>query len=460
MTSAFRGLVLVLLFAQVAAAQDLTLARVLALSRRACPDLRAAGARAAAADFLLARARKEIYPSLALNVNYQASNNALRKFTFLLAQNVLDPAQLFGAAPSVDNLTGQLHADYLIYNGGARAAEIRSAEAGSEAAAGSEEALRNRVMYQVAEAYYRLVQARELVGVRGESVELVRRELANVRAQIASNSAVQADALAVELKLSEVEEGLITAHTAAKLSRAVLENVIGARLQGEPPATLEAAPWAPHVAAIEAAARALEDGDGPAPLEAIAEAGRRRGELVEADGQRRAAAARLEVARAARSPTLGVSADLETNAGDLTAARATYFVGLAMSLKLFDFGRIRTDIRRAEADLAAALAAHERARLDVELDVRRALLSYQDARAKLAVTGASVNNSRENLSLVESRYRNQMITITQLFDAHVAVSDARVRAATARAELQIAAVGVERAIGRLAALSREVLGAP
>src|SRR5581483_8078698 len=81
-----------------AARAPLTLARAFAIARRANPDLQEAAARADAADGVLARARAELYPTLAFNSNYQASDNPLRKFTFLLAQNVLNPVTLFNSA--------------------------------------------------------------------------------------------------------------------------------------------------------------------------------------------------------------------------------------------------------------------------------------------------------------------------------------------------------------------------
>ena len=436
----------------------LTLSGALALARRANPDLKEAAARADAADSLLSRARAELYPSLAVNVNYQASDNPLRKFSFLLAQNVLNPATLFAAAPSVDNLQGELHAQYLIYSGGARPAQIRTARMETRAAQDARDALGNRVMFQVAEAYLRVYQARELVTVRREAVDLVKSQLETVNAQVRANSAVRADALTVELHLSEVEEALISARTALALGRAVLENVTGAALSGyELPQTLEPPPWTAHVAKTEAAAARLEQSDEPAPAEAIAEAGQLRGELAQAADQERSAEARVEVAKAARRPTLGLSADYDTNTGDLTATRGTYFVALAFSVNVFDAGRARADPRQAQAALEAAVAHNQRARLDIELDVKRALLAYRDARAKLAVSSAAVASARENLGLVESRFRNQVITVTQLLDAQVALTEARVKSTTARTDLDIAAVGVERAIGRMSAFSREAL---
>lgn len=442
----------------VLAPPPLTLALALEATRQSNPDLEEAAKRVTSADYILERARAELYPQLTFNANYQASNNALRKFSYLLGQNVTNPNLLFNAGPSEDNLDLQLHATYMIYNGGAREAQIRGAVASSEAAAASLEALRNRMTYQVAEAYYRYFQARDLLAVRREAVDLVKSQLETVRAQIAANSAVRADALAIELHLAQVQQGLITAQTTLALSRAVLESVVGVRLRaGELPEIPDSAPWAEHVAKIEAAAHRYEDPNDPTTIDAISEADQNRAELEQSEGGRRAAEAKLDIALAARRPTVAISADMDTIFSELDQTRATYFVALAVSLNVFDFGRIKSDIKHAEAELSAALSKHQRTRLDIELDVRRALLGLEDAKSKLAVSRSAVANARENLSLTESRYRNQMITVTNLFDAQVAATEARVSVATARAEVDIAAVNVERAIGRLSEFSREVL---
>ncbi len=94
-------------------------------------------------------------------------------------------------------------------------------------------------------------------------------------------------------------------------------------------------------------------------------------------------------------------------------------------------------------------AREQRLVLDVELDVRRAYLQLNDAEERLKVTTQAIGQAEESLREIEVRYRGQTATITELVDAQVALSNARVRRTNAQADLEIARASLERAIGRL-----------
>jgi outer membrane protein len=84
--------------------------------------------------------------------------------------------------------------------------------------------------------------------------------------------------------------------------------------------------------------------------------------------------------------------------------------------------------------------------------VRKTFLQLKDARERLGVTTASVGRLEENLGQTESRYRQQSATGTELLEARVLLSDARVRSISARAEVEIARASLNRAVGRLSNL--------
>ena len=62
-------------------------------------------------------------------------------------------------------------------------------------------ALQNQLVFRVAEAYYRVLQARELVEVRGEAVAQVEQHLEIVASRFRNETAVQSDVLTVEVQL-------------------------------------------------------------------------------------------------------------------------------------------------------------------------------------------------------------------------------------------------------------------
>jgi outer membrane protein TolC len=438
-----------------AAPGELTLAEAIKLTLDANPDLQSAVERTQIAEEALANARAQFFPTLAFNQEYQVANNPLRKFVFQLEQGVDNPQNLFPLPNAVDIYHAQLHYQHDLYAGGLRLARARAAEAERDAEMCSLQAVRNKLVFQVAEAYYRLFQARALVSVRREAVTQVESELKAVRSRFAANTVVRSDVLRVEVRLAEVREALITSINAQELALAVLENVVGMRLGDRRlPKRLPPAPWSEHVDRAEAAVAAVTAAANGPPGEveaAVAEAVEHRPELGEVANRKLAAEHRVRAAKAGKYPTVGFVGDYDAFYGDFRSTDS-YFFGLAFSLNLFDGGRTKSNVRQAQAQVREICARQQRAKLDVELDVRRAYLQLKDARERQRLTATVVTNAEEALRQVESRFRGESATTTELLDAQVLLSDARVRATSVAADVEIARASLERAVGRLAAL--------
>jgi outer membrane protein len=435
---------------------ELSLLEVVQMALAANPDLQSARERTQYAEQVLARARADFFPTLGFNENYQSSNNPLRKFTFLLSQGVSNPNQLFNPPDVLDNFHSQLQLQQDVYNGGLRVARTLSAEADRVASIHTLSAARNRIVFQVAEAYYHLFQARDLVKVRKESVEQVEKQLETVKSRFKAQTATRSDVLMVELRLAEEREGQITARNAFELAWAVLENVAGVPLANRAlPEQLPPAPWADHVdrvlAAIEQAGTGSESEKlNAAVQEAIAE----RPELSAIGSRIQSAQHLVRAAASGKYPSVAFVGDYDVFTGDFRAqtTQHSYFIGLALSLNIFDGGRTRTSVRQAQARVRELSAQERRARLDIMLDVRRAYLQFKDASERLRVARVAVVSAQESLRSVESRYASQTATVTELLASQVILSDARVKVSNGQAEVEVARAALERAIGRLATL--------
>jgi outer membrane protein len=242
------------------AAGELTLLEVINFARVANPDLRTASERLQLADALLARARAEFYPRLGVGEDYGVTNNPVNVFSFLLNQGQLSLSRDFNHPPTLGNFHTQALVQQGLYTGGRRLAQARSAEAQRDAAGLALAAVQNELVFRVAEAYYRLLQARDLVEVREAAVKQVQQHLEIVKVREKAGTAVKSDVLTVEVRLAEAQEALITARNQVELAWAVLENVTGTTVARRPlPKEVPAAPWAEHVGQVEVAvAEALQ----------------------------------------------------------------------------------------------------------------------------------------------------------------------------------------------------------
>ncbi len=406
------------------------------------PDLRAAEQQVEVADAVLARARSEFYPRLGLSQGYAVTNNPAQAFVYLLEQGRLGPNVNLANPGVVQDFQTQLLVEQGVYAGGRRTAETRAAAANHQAASFGLAAARNAMVFRVAEAYYRVFQARELVSIRRESVGRVERHLEIIRARYQAGAAVRSDVLAVEVQLAEVREAQITARHQLELARAVLENVCGARFDRHVlPRELPAAPWSGRVRGLE---------------QAVAEARSRRPEAGAMTSQVQAAGQEVLAARAGRRPTAALQADYDVFTPDFARANDSWFVGVVVQCTLFDGRRTHNDVRQAEARLQELRARRQRLLLDIELDVRRSWLQLENAKQRLEVTSQAIGQAREALRdrEIAEQFGSRGATVTELIDARVALSDALVRHTTALAEVEIARAALEQATGRL----REVVG--
>lgn len=127
-------------------------------------------------------------------------------------------------------------------------------------------------------------------------------------------------------------------------------------------------------------------------------------------------------------------------------AGAGAVVGLAVGLPLRDRGVAARDRARAEAAIAEAELAAVRRRVEAEvaaaLDVYRRLLDAAPAeRADLAARGAEIAR------IAQAAYREGAISQVEVLDAQRAHADARATAAAWAAELAIARIELNHALG-------------
>jgi outer membrane protein TolC len=417
-------------------AGELSLEETIDVAWAANPDLVSASQQVALAEATLARARAEFFPKLGFSESYMVSNNPVNAFTYQLNQAQLSLMQDFNNPGTLDDFDTQLRLEHRLYAGGRRSHQVHAADAQVAAGAFHLKTVRNQLVLRVAEAYYRLLQARDLVKVREEAVAQVEQHLEIVESRFRNESAVKSDVLTVEVRLAEVREALITAENQLQLAWVLLSNVVGTRVGPRPlPANIPPAPWQDHVTQVQAA---------------VDEALDARPEIHAFANRRQAASEQLLVAETGKRPDVDLVADYDVHTGDFRAGNDSFFVGVVFRLNLLDGGRTRAEIRQAEARLREIEAREQRLMLDIELDVHRAYLQLNEAQARLKVTEQAVVQAQESLREIEVRYRGQAAPITELVDSQVALSDARVRRTNAMADLEIARVALEAAMGRLA----------
>jgi len=408
---------------------------LIALANQSSPDIASARARIQIADAALAGARAEYRPRLIVSENYGVTDNPVQAFSFQLNQAQLTFAQDFNDPDTIDNFHTQLRLQQGLYAGHSRLEHEQAAAHGRTAACRDLQSLRNQLAFRVGQAYYRLLQARDLVEVRAEAVEQVRSHLEVVQTRVRAETAVESDELSVRVRLAEAKEGLIAADNDLELAWALVDNVVGIQVERSPlPVIIPETPWATDVDEVQLA---------------IAEAVSARPEVFGLGSRQAAAAAKIRAARAGKRARVDFVGDYDVHTGDFSSGNDSFFFGVLASIALFDGGRTNSSVAQAAGKLRELRARCRRLTLDIELDVRRAWLSLNSAEERLEVTEEAVVQAEASLRMVEVQYRGGAATITRLIDAQVALSDSQVRRTNAQADVEIARTDLARAMGRL-----------
>lgn len=248
---------------------------------------------------------------------------------------------------------------------------------------------------EVEEAYYSVLRAQNLIAVLEEALRVSRRQLEIAEERFARGTGTQAELLGAASQVAQNEANLAQAQGGYEIALLNFRRVLGVDF---------AEPIAPLASefAFEPYEVSLQDD--------IAFALERRIEILQA--------------------LLGVEAaqkQVELYENDYTPE-------LALEL--------------AKVALAKAHNGLEQLRRGIQLEIRQAHLSLQDAARRIPALAKSVAEAEENLRVAQSMYEVDMAPFVQVMGAQVALANARTEYVHAIYDYNLARARYERAVAR------------
>jgi outer membrane protein TolC len=429
--------------AEVEGERPLTLDEAVAQAFQGNPDLRAAAERIGEAQARVGEATSAFFPQISSRLAYTRTDNPAQAFAMILAQRRFSFAHATDADFNNPGPTQDVRPEIVgalpLFRGGQDYERRTAAALGVEAAQWEQAAIRNALADAVTAAYYSVLAGPEQVEVTRVSIDAVDSALAQARARFESGAALKSDVLSLEVRLAAAREAHVRARNAVELARVGLRILLGLPAA----APLEVVP-----VATQTGLRAPESFD-----EALQQAMARRPEIQAAQRMVTMREHEVKVEKAAYLPRLDVVGSYGQDNTNLELSRHqdNWSVGVTAELDLFSGLRTMERVRAAERRLAEAREGERKARLEIEGDVKTALLGLQEARERAQVTAAAVASGEEALRLVQEQYRAGAVTITRYLEAEVARTDARSRAIAARYDARRAEAGVRKALGYWAA---------
>jgi NodT family efflux transporter outer membrane factor (OMF) lipoprotein len=177
----------------------------------------------------------------------------------------------------------------------------------------------------------------------------------------------------------------------------------------------------------------------------------RRPDIVAARLRAEAAAHRIKVAKASFYPNIDLKGVIGGGTLDLAhAARMGSIIGAigpALSLPIFDGGRLRANYRGAEADYDLAVAEYDRTVAHALNEVADAATSRQELEVRLAHSRNSLEAAKAAFTVTDNRYRGGLATYLEVLTAEDSLISARRQVASLESRAFTLDVAMVRALG-------------
>lgn len=324
---------------------------------------------------------------------------------------------------------------WLIYDFGARSANLESARQLLSAATSTLDATVQSVFLAALQSYYNTQAARAAVIAAQESERASRESFTAAEARYRIGTGTPADRLQAQTAWSQATLNRIKAEGVARIAYGTLANVMG--LNAGLPLQLAEIPEVTPSATIERDIDAL-----------IAEAQQRRPDLKAAEAQLKAAQANVDYARASGLPTFALSAGPSwTDAGGITTNSSA--IGVTLTLPLFSGFNTNYRVRSARASADAAGAQRDSLRLQVALDVWSAYHSLVTATQSVKTASDLLSSAEQSERVALGRYKAGVGNILDVLNAQSALAAARVQRIQATLDWNVFRATLAKALGTL-----------
>lgn len=386
---------------------------------------------------LILEVRGSILPNVSLFSNYSRSDEEL--------SSDVGP---IGTAPDGDQQywSFSLEARQLLYSGGGARAAVDAQRLVREASLLELQSIINDQLLQVRSKFYEILLRREQIQVQEQNVRLLEEQLQTARNRFEAGSVSNFDVLRAEVELANAQPALIRARNGFRIAVEELRQLIG--YDNRDDQNVNRVPEFVGELTVQPVSYDIAD--------ALRTAREQRPELQRLDRVQAAREAGVEIARSGYKPDLSLVAGYQLRKHNFSERFGDsldgWTVGVESNWPIWDGGATRGRVMRAASQLEQARLQRAEAMLIVDVEVRRALSSLQEATELAAAAGRTVDQAEEALRLANARYAAGSATQLDVLAAQVSLTQARDNQLEASFSYNTAVAAVRRALGQTDAL--------
>ncbi|MEI7431907.1 MAG: TolC family protein [Betaproteobacteria bacterium] len=374
------------------------------------------------------------------NARVQAAQVGVMQAAFLPAlDGKVISNRISNAGTSSTQSSAALTLSWLLYDFGARSANLENARQLLSAASSTLDATVQNVFLNALQSYYNAQAARAAVTAALESEKASRESLtaAEVRYQVGTGT--PADRLQAQTAWSQAMLNRIKAEGVLKSLYGTLANVMG--LDAGLPLRLADIPETLPEVTFERDIEAL-----------ISQARERRPDLKAAEAQIKAAQSSVDYTRAAGLPTLALGTGpswQQTADSSNTLTSHSSAIGLTLTVPFFSGFSTNYKVRSAQARVEVAGAQRDALRLQVALDVWSSYQSLITASQTIRTSADLLASAEQSERVALGRYKAGVGSILDLLNAQSALAAARLQRIQSMLDWRVSRASLAKAVGAL-----------
>jgi outer membrane protein TolC len=340
--------------------------------------------------------------------------------------------------PSTSLWNVELMATQTLYAGGGVESSIRNAKFTRDAAAFDLQTTIDSALLDVRTKFYNVLLAREKIRVEEENVRLYEHQLADTKNQFTTGTVSNFEVLRAKVFLANAQPTLITARNSYRIAIEQLRQSLG---------TPTAAVFPDVVGDLDVEPASFD------PDAALAAAHEHRPELRRLGRLQDASDQSVKTARSGFYPSVQAFGAYQWEG--FTFANSSYgsenvngwLFGLQSTWSIFDGRATDGKVRQAKSQLEQARLATASEELEIDVEVRQAISSLQEAQELLAASKQTIEQAAEALRLADAKFHAGSATQLDVLTSQVSLTQARTDQLTANYNYLVALANVRKAVG-------------
>ncbi|MBA7699669.1 hypothetical protein ES703_108368 [subsurface metagenome] len=299
---------------------------------------------------------------------------------------------------------------------------------------------RQQVIFQVVNAYFNVLRAERAKVIAEESLTQARQHVKTAVSFERYGIVDMNDVLRARVQVAEVRQMLIKAKNRVELATSILNSALGVNVN-LPTRVIDDTRIIPFSLSLSDCLQlAIEHRP---EFKVIQKAIR-----IEEEG--------IKASRAGHFPTIYVAGSYNWNDDDYqkfadssgTLHNDNLSGEIGIRIDLFTGGRTTAEVRKAKRKLTKSEEKAKQVCDGISLQVKAALLAIQEARDRIGLAKGAVAQAEENLRLINNKYRENVVTSTDVVDAETLLTRNKQNYYTALYDYIVAIAQLESAIGK------------